>query len=366
MNFVQSLEHLAAIRLAISIHNSSEFLESKEKFGKSCDSFDMFPVKQVFREILLKSVIPNKLCEKLLGIIKPISKAIDIWKAELADFGVRTQTDICLTSSGTIDRVGTAKKFVRSEDQKVVERFALACHFWMTDDVLKMWNKASVDERIRIERKLLHPKNSFYWMSGRWHRRTAIHFESLETIHCLKKWFDWLHDGGDPCKLHKFVDASVLAFTGTIPEPTLLRALPQEILRQLIKSKYDFFTGRAYFSSLDYNQKLSFFQKEPLTILRDYLKWPLQDKFLEMACQAWEYLTESLLHEFWKQSPHHLKISAKEHRNWQRNRVKLSEEDRGTSPLQRLLDKDPIVVHHKTTRRRIYTNGDLLILEQGD
>ncbi|GFY62102.1 hypothetical protein TNIN_14471 [Trichonephila inaurata madagascariensis] len=109
MNVLQSLENLALIKVVISIYHSSEFSKRKEKFEKSCDWCDVFPVKQVFRETLLKSVIPNKLCEKLLGIIKPISLALDIWKVELADFGVRKQIDICLTSSGTIDRIETCK-----------------------------------------------------------------------------------------------------------------------------------------------------------------------------------------------------------------------------------------------------------------
>ncbi|GFT56295.1 hypothetical protein TNCV_346251 [Trichonephila clavipes] len=168
MNYIASLEHLALIKLTISIQNSSEFLESIEKFRKSNDSTSEFPVKQFFRERLSESLIPNRLREKLLDIIEPLSYDIKSWKKELSDFGVRKQIDICLTSSGTIDKLETAKKFVRSEDQNVAERFALACHFWMTDDVLKMWNKASVDEKIRIERKLLHLKGSIHWVLGRY------------------------------------------------------------------------------------------------------------------------------------------------------------------------------------------------------
>ncbi|GFY78026.1 uncharacterized protein TNIN_92081 [Trichonephila inaurata madagascariensis] len=382
MNFVPSLEHLALVKVAISIHNSSEFLESKEKFRLSCDSFDMFPVKRVFREILLKLVIPDRLCEKLLGIIKPISNEIDTWKMELLSFGIHKQLDICLTSSGTIDRMETAKKFVRSEDQNVVERFALACHFWMTDDVLKMWNKASVDEKIHIEKELLHPKDSFCCCLRSPRLRTEVQFQRLESTHYLKRWFGWLHDGGDPCTQRHFLKESLFLLSCANPTPNMLRAFPPQMLRVLIKHKYDTFYGRAYFSCLDYNQKLRFFQQEPLAVLRDYLKWPLQFKFLEMAGQAWNYMTvkdfydllytiseekmsprsleidhesdfdyEGLLHEFWEQSPHHLKISAKEFYVSRSDGFFIYPVLARDSPLKRLLENNPSVSHHQRRRR---------------
>ncbi|GFQ85072.1 uncharacterized protein TNCT_439151 [Trichonephila clavata] len=377
MNFLPSLEHLSLINLAISIHNSSEFIESKEKLRTPYGYLDLLPVKQLFRERLLKSIIPVRLREKLLGIILPILIDVEKWNAEKKKFGIRKHLDICLTSFGTVDKRETVKKFVRSEDQNVVERFALACHFWMTDDVLKIWNKASVDERIHIEMKLLHLNEEYHWMLGSLHETTEYQFEKMATTQCLKKWFDWLHDGGYPCRQHNFLDESLLTFFHTIPEPNLLRALPQEKLRQLMKIKFSELSGRAYFSCLDYDQKLSLFQQEPFIILHDYLKWPLQFKFLEMACQAWKYMTgkdfykllyiiceekmaplqsvcfdfdyEDLLHEFWKESPHHFKISAKEHYdNHRRDLMDYSllvgsyqMDEQEESPLQRLLDNYP-------------------------
>ncbi|GFR17491.1 uncharacterized protein TNCT_499871 [Trichonephila clavata] len=389
MNFVPSLEHLALINFAISVHNTSEFLESQEKLRKPCGFIDFFPVKRLFRDILLsKYVVPIRLREKLLGIIRPISYDIENCKMQLSDYGVRNQVGICLTSFGTIDRIESFKKFVRNDDENVAERFGLACFCWMTNDVLEMWNKASLEERSRIERKLLYPKNSTLWMLGSVRRRTQEQFEKMETTQFLKKWFDWLHDGGDPCTQRNFLDESLFWSFSTFPEPNLLRALPPEELRQLIKYKFNTSYGRVYFSCLDYDQKLRLFQQEPFIILRDYLKWPLQSKFLEMASQALKYLTgkeffsllqiiskekmapwqrkishesdfdyEGLLHEFWKQSPHHLKISAKEHHDWQRQTPYNPMAEGMESPLQRLLDNDPSVAQHQTKTRRFVHLG---------
>ncbi|GFT70578.1 HTH_Tnp_Tc3_2 domain-containing protein [Trichonephila clavipes] len=297
MNVLQSLENLALIKVAISIYHSSEFSELKEKFRNPNGSLDILQLKKLFHETISNSVIPFRIREKLLCIITPIMYNIDRWNVEQKQFGIRKQLDICLTSAGTIDKIKAYKKFVRSDDENVVERFALACYCWMTDDVLKIWNKASVDEKIHIERKLLHRKDSSYWMLGKWRRRTEELFERLETTQCLKKWFDWLRDGGDPCTQHNFIDESLFTFSLTIPEPNLLRALPPEELRQTIKYKYYCDNGRDYFSCLDYDLKLRFFRQEPTTILYDYLKWPLQFKFLEMASQAWEYMTGSDFYE---------------------------------------------------------------------
>ncbi|GFU02470.1 uncharacterized protein TNCV_3247611 [Trichonephila clavipes] len=349
MNVLQSLENMALIKVAICVYHSSDFSEVQEKFRSPYGFLDLMKAKELFGETISNFVLPIRLREKLLDIIQPIIMDIETWNMQKKKFGVRKQLDICLTSSGTIDRIETAKKYVRSKDQNVVKRFALACHFWLTDDVLKIWNKANVDERIHMEMELLHPENSSYWRLERLRPRTGEQFQVLETIKCLKQWFDWLHGGGDPCTQRKFLDEHLFTFSHTIPEPNLLQALPPDKLRQLIKRKYRELSGRFYFSCLDYSQKLSLLQQEPFMILNDYLKWPLQFKFLEMAGQAWKYMTgndfygllwiisrqimstgthfvefdsgfdyEILFLEFWKQSPYHLKISAKEHHNYHR------------------------------------------------
>ncbi|GFY62107.1 hypothetical protein TNIN_14521 [Trichonephila inaurata madagascariensis] len=172
MNVLQSLESLALIKVAISIYHSSEFSEVQEKFRSPYGFLDLMKPKELFRETIPNFVLPFKHREKLLDIIQPIIMDIETWNVQKKKFGVRKQLDVCLTSSATIDRIATAKKFVRSEDHNVVERFALVCHFWMTDDVLKMWNKASVDERIHIDMELLLPKDEYHWILGSLHGRT--------------------------------------------------------------------------------------------------------------------------------------------------------------------------------------------------
>ncbi|GFV14733.1 uncharacterized protein TNCV_2587061 [Trichonephila clavipes] len=355
MNVLQSLENLALIKVAIAIYHSSEISELKEKFRKLNGDLDIFQVKQLFHETISNSVLPFGVREKLLGVMKPIIMDIESWNVEKRRFGIHKQLDICLTSAGTIDRKETAKKFVRSEDQNIVERFAVATHFWMTDDVLKIWNNASVSDRIYIENELAYPKDAFSWVLDRPHQMTDEDYESLETTEHVTRWFDWLHDGGDRRMLYNFLDDNVLPHSRTIPEPNLIRALPQEKLQQLMRMKYGTYYFRVYFSSLDYNQKLTILQQKPFMILHDYLEWPLQFKFLEMANQAWKYLTgkdfykllyiiseekilplhsanyvgdfdyEGLLREFWKQSPHHLKISAKEQHDCQSSLAEIVE-----------------------------------------
>ncbi|GFV14715.1 uncharacterized protein TNCV_2586881 [Trichonephila clavipes] len=384
MNVIQSLENLALTKVAMSIYHSSEFSKLKEDFRTPNDDFNFFEVKQLFKETISKSLLPFGVRKKLLGIMNPIIMHMEAWNAKKKKFHLPEQLDICLTSAGTIDRIKTFKKFVRSDDENVVERFALACYCWMTEDVLKMWNKASVNEKIHIERKLIHPKHSSKWVIGKILRIGVEHFGSLETTRLLKKWFDWLHDGGDPCRLHNFLDESLFTLSFTIPEPNLLRALPPKQLRQLIKYKYREQNGREYFSSLDYDLKLSFFQQEAAIILSDYLKWPLQFKFLEVASQAWKYLTgkdfymllwtiseekmspgvrcddfesnfdyEGLLHEFWKQSPHHLKLSAKEQHDYpEQCRYGMLDpswmDELKDTPLQRLFDSVPSLADLET------------------
>ncbi|GFY72254.1 uncharacterized protein TNIN_333941 [Trichonephila inaurata madagascariensis] len=333
MNAIPPLERLALIRVAMSIYNASAFSKFRDTFLEVTGLTQIFPMRRLFRERISDSAIPNILREKLLDIFLPISREIDSWRKDMSDFGIHKQLDICLTSYGTIDRVETAKKFVRSDDPNLLQRFTLACLFWMTEDVLNIWNKASVYERIHIEMTLLSEKTK----KDEYYRVHDV------ATNCLKKWLDWLHEGGDPYALHIFVNESFFNFPQVPPEANLVRALPPKKLRELIRSKFRTSYGRAYFSCLDYNQKMRFLQQEPFSVLEDYLRWPLQFYFLEMASQAWEYMAEAdftrllriiseektspripyvdcesdfdyqgLLMEFWKQSPQRFKMFAEE------------------------------------------------------
>ncbi|GFY72260.1 uncharacterized protein TNIN_334001 [Trichonephila inaurata madagascariensis] len=380
MNFVPSLEHLALIRVAIFIYQTPEVEKLKEKYRRNNRFVSTLPLEKLIQKVASNSAVPVTVISKLLDIIEPLSKEIESWRKAMLDFGIHQQFDICLTSSGTIDRIETAKKFVRSEDQNVVQRFALACNFWLTDDVLKMWNEASVDERIEIKTKLIHSEDRYYWIPTI-NRISVLRVKKSPVItKCLKKWFDWLQGGGEPCKLFIYMKELYLEYPHVPPELSLLRAYPPHKLRLFITLKYETDYGRTYFSCLDYEQKMRILETEPRLILQDHLKWPLQFKFLEMANQAWEYLTgedfysllwiinedkmsfgkndmnrgrdfdyESLLHEFWKQSPCHLKLSAKQHHNRRRNHLsgKHSKAEWKNSPLQKLLDTDPSFVSIK-------------------
>ncbi|GFQ98676.1 hypothetical protein TNCT_272201 [Trichonephila clavata] len=99
---------------------------------------EMFSLKKLIRERISNSVIPTRLLEKFIDILEPLSNEIESWKRDMLDFGIHQQLDKCLTSSGTIDRIETAKKFVRSEDQNVLQHFVLACYFWLTADVIRL------------------------------------------------------------------------------------------------------------------------------------------------------------------------------------------------------------------------------------
>ncbi|GFV14649.1 uncharacterized protein TNCV_2586221 [Trichonephila clavipes] len=349
MNFVPSLEHLALIRVGIFIYQTPEFEKLKEKYRRNNKFVSSLPLEKLIQKVTSNSEVPIPIIGKLLEIIEPLSNEIESWRTAMLDFGIHQQLHICLTSSGSIDRIETAKKFVRSEDQNVVQRFALACNFWLTDDVLKMWNKASVDERMDMKTKLVHSKDRYYWIPTIDRKSVLRVKKNPEITKCLKKWFEWLLGGGETCNLYNYMKALYLQYSHVPPELNLLRAYPPHKLRLFITLKYETDYGRTYFSCLDYEQKMRILETEPRLILQDHLKWPLQFKFLEMANQAWEYLTgedfysllwiinedkmsfgrndmnrerdfdyEGLLHEFWKQSPCHLKISAKQHHNWRR------------------------------------------------
>ncbi|GFT61045.1 uncharacterized protein NPIL_460381 [Nephila pilipes] len=336
MDFVPSLQHLALVRVAITAYYSPEITDIKEKFKNGIGSTRIHEWQPLMLKRLKKSVLPHIFHEKLLGILQPISLEIESWEEDMLDLGIHKPLDICWKSLGTIDRVETAKRFVQSEDSNVIQRFNMACHFWMSDDVLEIWDVASVYERIHIEMTLMQEKKES--ISNETEERKPKRFKTNRVGELLVKWFDWLHEGGYPSDLHLFLDESLLWYDHVPPETGLVRKLPINELRSMMQQKDNTNYGRMYFSCMNDTQQMFYFQMEPCIVLKYFLDWPLQFKFLEIAKRAWIYLTvydffrvllhiiekkilrfcsdfdyASLLQEFWKQSSEHYKTYAKKH-----------------------------------------------------
>ncbi|GFT16021.1 uncharacterized protein NPIL_378561 [Nephila pilipes] len=340
MDFVPTLEHLALVKVAIITYYSPEITDIKEKFKKGIGSMDSREWKPLLLEKLKNSVLPHILHEKLLGVLQPISLEIESWTEDMLYCGIHKPLDICWKSFGTIDRLETAKRFVQSEDSNVIQRFAMACHFWMSDDVLKIWKEATVYERIHIEMTLMQEKKES--ISNETGERKPKRFKTNRVGDFLMKWFDWLHKGGDPNERHLFLDESLFWYDHVPPESSLIQELPINKLHSLMQQKYyNTNYGRMYFLCMNDVQKMFYFQKEPLIVLKHFLDWPLQFKFLEIAEQCWIHMTECeffrillhiteqkisrfcsdfnyvrLLQEFWNQSPEHFKEYAKERRHF--------------------------------------------------
>ncbi|GFT16018.1 uncharacterized protein NPIL_378551 [Nephila pilipes] len=341
MDFVLSLQHLALVRVAITVYNSPEITDIKEKFKNALGSTDSREWKPLMLEKLKNSVLPDILHEKLLSILQPISLEIESWKEDMLDCVIHKPLDICWKSIGMIDREETAKRFVRSNDSDVLQRFAMACSFWMFDDVQKIWNKATVYERIHIEMTLMQEKK--HSTSNETEERNPKRSKTNKVSEFWVMWFNWLHNGANPTTRYpsqqqrdrnKSLSWSFTVLSETSPQQTLPICKLHELMQQKYISKN---YGHMYFSCRDDTLKTNYLQKAPLMILEYFLRWPLQFKFLEIAGLAWNHLKKSdffsimlyiyqqkiskccsdfdyvsLLQEFWDQSPEHFKAYAKE------------------------------------------------------
>ncbi|GFU29081.1 hypothetical protein NPIL_97141 [Nephila pilipes] len=155
MNFVTSLERIALVKVAVIIFNNPENQDNERKhdppisYGRYSENNGNLYIKQK----ISNCGIPNVLMEQILQLIPPIRRQFEDWRFEhffkfRHDFG--RMNDICWNFLGTIDYMETAKRLVRSEDFTFFQRFPVACFYFLTNDVLKLWLEASTTEKANL------------------------------------------------------------------------------------------------------------------------------------------------------------------------------------------------------------------------
>ncbi|GFU17140.1 uncharacterized protein NPIL_419621 [Nephila pilipes] len=274
MSFTTSLERMALVKVALVIWNNPENQDIVRKYDRpigdglcSVDERDLY-----IKQKISNCGIPNILMEKILQLIPPICRQFENWRYEHSfifrhDFG--RMNDICWNFLGTIDYMETAQRLVRFEDFTFYQRFPVACFYWLTNDVTRLWLEASTTEKA----------NLIPYMFDR---------GTLSIIfRIVKQWIKWLEDGAVQKRLYFHVK-QLIHFPGVIPPPFEIwqKLSPEEVKRLQRRTLRDHFgtsIGRDFFSRMDANVRMQLFKEDPYSALAMYLRWPLQTEFLEMA-----------------------------------------------------------------------------------
>ncbi|GFU02776.1 uncharacterized protein NPIL_467891, partial [Nephila pilipes] len=279
MNFVASLKRIALVKVAIIIFNNPENQDIVRKSDRPisdglCSVNEIYTLSKYlyFKQKCSNCGIPNVLMEKILQLIPPIRRQFEDWRYEHSfnfrhDFG--QMNDICWSFLGTIDYMETAKRLVRSEDFTFFQRFPVACFYWLTNDVLRLWLAASTTEK----------ENLIPYIIDCGSRKNILS--------AVKQWIKWLEDGAVQKRHYKYLK-KLIHFPGVIPPPfEIWQKLSTEevkcLRRRILRDHFGTSIGRDFFFRMDANIRMELFKQDAHSALSMHLHWPLQTEFLEMA-----------------------------------------------------------------------------------
>ncbi|GFT42731.1 uncharacterized protein NPIL_4831 [Nephila pilipes] len=315
MNFMPTLEHIALVKVTTLIISNPEV---QEHIGVIYTLLNLQEMIAIVKEKVGQCELTMLLQKKVINTAIPLRDELFSWQEihrDILDCDLVKANDLCWSSVGTIDEPETAKRLIHCDKFTFKQRFTLACCYWFTDDVLKLWQESSVHEKGNLTDRI-----------------GSIRVEDK----ILKKWIQWLQERTESEKQYPFDDE--LFCCENVPSPTYLfpKLSPQQARDLLIHGGHNFRlrTGRICLSRIDINDK-TFFKKMHGYVLFVFLEWPLQTQFKSMVDRLWSYLTEdtfirlllviivakiqtdcqdfdyaNLLRYLWVQSPKLLKDSA--------------------------------------------------------
>ncbi|GBM28336.1 hypothetical protein AVEN_229520-1 [Araneus ventricosus] len=209
LNFLPSLEHFAAVRVALTIYNDDNIHLFEELVltdeAKILDPFFHLFIstrqerwtnerKMKARDKLSK-LLPKILENRILHIFQPLVEEINFWFRDhfhvIKHIGKSHYINsLCWKSEGTIDRIKTAKQLVRNESIDKRVRFVMACIYFWENDVLHLWQSMTADERQSIFRIDSNIATKFWmeWLRGHakspWTQcvKECLRFEFLDPI----------------------------------------------------------------------------------------------------------------------------------------------------------------------------------------
>ncbi|GFT93851.1 uncharacterized protein NPIL_194391 [Nephila pilipes] len=331
MNRVPSLEHMTLVKISVTIINITQVSDYVGScIPHRCDGVCCLDERErIIRQIISSCAIPEVLLQKILRIIRPMHCEVQRWRRKNAKqifCRFVPMNNICWNFLGTIDYVETAKKLVRSEDFFSMKLFPVACAYWLTNDVVRLWKELS-----RFEREILK----------------TIYTHDIKYKYCpvtkedeiMKQWICWLEDGAVQGNLFSYV-GELIYLPGVIPPPVeiwqkLLPGAAENLQKRILAEHFDTSIGRDYVSNMDASLRMKLFEEDPYSAISMFSRWPLQTEFFEIANRLYPSLNghtfDKLIHtiifdkcapcqsyfdyknlqkSFWNQSPETLKKEA--------------------------------------------------------
>ncbi|GFQ93392.1 uncharacterized protein TNCT_204731 [Trichonephila clavata] len=217
--------------------------------------------------------LPNMFRNEVMTFVRFVIVESYKWSQDHEELMVFT-TDLTnsfqWTQDNKIDRQKTAKAIIADDNINLIDRFIMASHYCIQEDVLSIWG-------------MLHHSQKNYIDVG-----TDI----------VRMWAKWARYGGeiDWDQIDE-VPFTMFGFQPCFPK------VKQEKRLQYLKDHYrviwsNYHELKLFLSVLDQNDRNEILKKFPLQILEMFLDWSLQTKLLDVVELLWPYLSEYDVRDF--------------------------------------------------------------------
>ncbi|GBM28339.1 hypothetical protein AVEN_229523-1 [Araneus ventricosus] len=233
--------------------------------------------------------LPDLLKIRVSKLIRPIHLEARRWirdhdcllNISAANCYLTYKSILCWKTDGRIDGIKTAKKLVQDKNIDAKIRFALACTYFLEDEVLALWYG---DNEVNKKNILLNGSNRAmrFWMrylkSGSWRKK------SWKAM--INRYFK------SPIFRRSDIRIKVSCFFPYLSWEGKKNYFPH--LQSLDKIHDDDF--RLCMQAMDERECMELCCADPARSLYCCLEWPLQSLFMEMARQLWMHMNANQFH----------------------------------------------------------------------
>ncbi|GBM03279.1 hypothetical protein AVEN_142565-1 [Araneus ventricosus] len=284
--FLPSLQHLAAVKVALAVYYDDIIQLSGESIlsDEVCRTTykESWIMIQKIASVKLSKLLPESLQKQVVQLIQPMSSEAQIWITNHSVIKKHVKKDfannLCWKPEGTIDRIKTAKQFIQNKKIDTRVRFVIACIYFLESEILTLWREMSAFRRMSIPRIDTNIVVRF-WMKRLKKRDISPWTQAIGEY--LETEFEY-RDTDSPFRLSSFYIA-----------------LDRETRWTYISQLWPWIThvdDLLYcIYQMDVTERHETLRRMPTKVLHCYLRWPLQSLFLDIADSMRSRLSASCL-----------------------------------------------------------------------
>ncbi|GBM65605.1 hypothetical protein AVEN_262062-1, partial [Araneus ventricosus] len=281
---------MAAVKIALCLYYDKEIermLEAKMSMPIYRARFDRDRY-EFWKQIEMKAVeklpsLPNSLSTKVFKFIRAFDREIMEWVRDhqcllrLSFIGCHytCKSILCWKADGTIEKMQTAKKLVQHRDLNLETRFAVACTYYLEDEVLAFWHG---DKKVHIRSIARNRTNA------------AVRFwiKRLQRRHWRKK--SWNVMVNSQLKNPSFRRSDIKLRVSSFFQYLSLEGKKNYFLYLLENSGHrdDYPLCMQVMNETERMELISEYPRRSLYLCLD---WPFQSLFIDMANQLWSHMT---------------------------------------------------------------------------